>query len=122
MARKEAARARAAAAGPFFCAACGNESPKWFGKCPHCGAWNSAAEAPAAGPRRASGAAARSAGGYSGAATCQPGRRAGGCSGVATSPPVRLEAIETGAEDRWRTGIAELDRVLGGGLVPGSLV
>src|SRR4029079_8220858 len=107
MARKEAARARAAAAGPFFCAACGNESPKWFGKCPHCGAWNSAAEAPAAGPRRASGAAARRAGGYS---------------GVARSPPVRLEAIETGAEDRWRTGIAELDRVLGGGLVPGSLV
>ena len=105
MARKETSRARAAA-GPFFCAECGNESPKWFGKCPHCGAWNSAAEAPAAGPRRSAGAA----------------RRAGGYSGVAASPPVRLEAIESGAEDRWRTGIAELDRVLGGGLVPGSLV
>lgn len=106
MVRKETAKSRAAA-GPFFCTECGNESPKWFGKCPHCEAWNSAAEAPAAGASR------RAAGG---------GRRAAGYAGIASSPPVRIESIEPSAEDRWRTGIGELDRVLGGGLVPGSLV
>jgi len=104
VARKESAKARAAA-GPFFCTECGNESPKWFGKCPACGAWNSAAEAPASGP------GSRAA-----------GRRSAGYAGVAGSAPVRIESIETSAEDRWRTGIGELDRVLGGGLVPGSLV
>jgi DNA repair protein RadA/Sms len=104
VARKETAKSRAAA-GPFFCTECGNESPKWFGKCPHCDAWNSAAEAPSG--------AAGSRGG---------GRRAAGYVGIASSPPVRIESIEPSAEDRWRTGIGELDRVLGGGLVPGSLV
>src|SRR6267142_4908245 len=110
MARKEAARREA---GPFFCAECGNESPKWFGRCPHCEAWNSAAEAP-----RAEGARGRGAGARRSAAP-----RAGYAAGTGTgASPVRLREIESGAEDRWRTGIEELDRVLGGGLVPGSLV
>ena len=85
----------------FACAECGNESPKWFGRCPHCGAWNSAREAPERRGREASAGA-----GYSGVA----------------SAPVRLEELEPGVEDRWTSGIGELDRVLGGGLVPGSLV
>jgi DNA repair protein RadA/Sms len=93
----------------FFCADCGNESPKWFGKCPQCGAWNSAREGEGS-RREASG-----------------GRRAGprGYTGTAGAPlaaPVLIEQIETGSEDRWPSGIGELDRVLGGGLVPGSLV
>ena len=37
-----------AAKAHFFCSACGNEEPRWFGRCPSCGAWNTAAEAPAA--------------------------------------------------------------------------
>ena len=86
----------------FLCAECGNESPKWFGRCPHCGAWNSAREGP--GRREAT----------------TP--RAGYASASATPAPVRFEEIEGRAEDRWRSGIGELDRVLGGGLVPGSLV
>ena len=84
----------------FLCAECGNESPKWFGRCPHCGAWNSARE------ERSERNAPAARAGYSGSA----------------SAPRRLEEIEGSAEERWRSGIGELDRVLGGGLVPGSLV
>ncbi|MGE5177008.1 MAG: DNA repair protein RadA [Hyphomicrobiales bacterium] len=94
----------------FFCSACGHESPKWFGHCPACGAWNTAAAAPATAP--AGGTAARGAGGRAGYA----GRT------TPMTAPLRFAEIEGRAEDRWRTGIAELDRVLGGGLVPGSLV
>ena len=83
----------------FVCAECGNESPKWFGRCPHCSAWNSAREAKAT--REAS--SPRSYG---------PGAAA----------PIPFDEIEASLEDRWRSGIGELDRVLGGGLVPGSLV
>jgi len=86
----------------FLCAECGNESPKWFGRCPHCGAWNSAREGP--GRREAT------------------APRAGYGSALASPAPRRFEEIEGSAEDRWRSGIGELDRVLGGGLVPGSLV
>jgi DNA repair protein RadA/Sms len=86
----------------FLCAECGNESAKWFGRCPHCNAWNSAREGP--GRREAT------------------APRAGYGSASATPAPLRFEEIEGSAEDRWRSGIGELDRVLGGGLVPGSLV
>ncbi|MGH7682229.1 MAG: ATPase domain-containing protein, partial [Candidatus Eiseniibacteriota bacterium] len=101
MPRKERSSAAAREAkAVFICAECGNESPKWFGRCPHCGAWNTAREAPsqreAASPRS----------GY----------------GQGVSTPVPFDEIEGALEDRWRSGIGELDRVLGGGLVPGSLV
>jgi DNA repair protein RadA/Sms len=89
-----------AARSVFLCSSCGNESPKWFGRCPHCGAWNTAVEeAPraTAGPARA---------GYAGGGT----------------EPRRLAEIEGSGEERRRSGIGELDRVLGGGLVPGSIV
>src|SRR5213594_3775115 len=86
----------------FLCAECGNESPKGFGRGPHCGAWNSAR----AGPGRREATAPR----------------AGYGSALASPAPRRFEEIEGSAEDRWRSGIGELDRVLGGGLVPGSLV
>src|SRR5262249_43541481 len=76
------------------------ESPKWFGRCPHCGAWNTAVEETA---RAATDARHR---GYGGDAAA----------------PARLSEIEAQGEERRRCGIGELDRGLGGGLVPGSLV
>jgi DNA repair protein RadA/Sms len=83
----------------FSCSACGHESPKWHGRCPGCGEWNTLVEeARASVPprsRRRSGRALR---------------------------PVALADVEAPAIDRLGTGIGELDRVLGGGLVPGSLV
>ncbi|MBI4363864.1 MAG: DNA repair protein RadA [Candidatus Latescibacteria bacterium] len=99
------AKKRAASASPhpvFLCSACGNESPKWFGRCPHCGAWNTAVEETAkAAPRG-------------------PGRGYG--AGEGSAVPQRLDEIGGEGEERWRSGIGEMDRVLGGGLVPGSLV
>jgi DNA repair protein RadA/Sms len=101
MSRKQASQGAAREARTvFLCAECGNESAKWFGRCPHCNAWNSARE----GPGRREATAPRA--GY----------------GAAHATPLRFEEIEGSAEDRWRSGIGELDRVLGGGLVPGSLV
>src|SRR5690349_1091511 len=103
MTPKKAAAPRGAKS-VYFCAECGNESPKWFGRCPHCEAWNSAREGP--GRREAA-----------------PARRAGyGASPDAVAAPLRLDEIDVSAEARWVSGIGELDRVLGGGLVPGSLV
>ncbi len=100
----------------FFCTECGNESPKWFGRCPACSAWNTAAEAPAGSAGASGGAGAKRARGTA------SGSGRSSYSGAEAAAPVKLDAIETGAEDRWRSGITELDRVLGGGLVPGSLV
>jgi DNA repair protein RadA/Sms len=100
----------------FFCSACGNEESRWFGRCPSCGEWNTAAEAPAA-------AAAASA-----AATRGPRARwvpksvtAGGLSGAGPGPRP-LAQVEVSATHRWSSGLRELDRVLGGGVMPGSLV
>jgi DNA repair protein RadA/Sms len=103
MTPRKAAQAREAKT-VFFCAECGNESPKWFGRCPHCDAWNSAREGP--GRREAA-----------------PARRQGyAASADQASAPLKLDEIDSSADARWVSGIGELDRVLGGGLVPGSLV
>jgi DNA repair protein RadA/Sms len=85
------------AATVFACSACGHESPKWHGRCPGCGEWNTLAE-----ERRATAPSRRSA------------RQA--------LRPVALGEVEAPSVERLETGIGELDRVLGGGLVPGSLV
>ncbi|MGH7466353.1 MAG: DNA repair protein RadA [Longimicrobiales bacterium] len=87
----------------FFCTECGNETPRWQGQCPACHAWNTLAEEPAAPRARA----ARSGG--------PPADRS-------HSAPIRLRAVERQATRRWSTGLDELDFVLGGGIVPGSLV
>ena len=87
----------------FFCTDCGNESSKWLGQCPGCGAWNSLAEepkAPRSGRKRSSAA--------------NPVRR-----GAAAVPITEAAAVVT---SRTPTGLDGVDRVLGGGLVPGSLV
>ncbi|MGH7443322.1 MAG: DNA repair protein RadA, partial [Longimicrobiales bacterium] len=93
----------------FFCTECGNETPRWQGQCPACSAWNTLAEEPAPAKRTAS--ALRS--------TAAPGFR----SAAATeSMPVRLADVDATIGARWPSGIGEFDFVLGGGVVPGSLV
>jgi DNA repair protein RadA/Sms len=85
----------------FFCQECGYESPKWMGKCPGCGQWNSMVEE-----------------------TIRP--QAAGRSGLksdrTTNKPVPISQIEKTSEKRILTKTVELNRVLGGGVVPGSLV
>ena len=90
----------------FYCTECGNEFPKWSGKCTACGAWNTIVECPAEEKRRASGSS-RSA------------RIPGLGSTHKARPITELTAEE---ELRFATGMGELDRVLGGGAVKGSLV
>jgi len=79
----------------FVCGSCGGETPKWQGQCPQCGAWNSLEQRSAASARVASAATA-----------------------VALSAGVALAAAAT----RVASGAQELDRVLGGGIVPGSVI
>jgi DNA repair protein RadA/Sms len=94
--------------GAYVCNACGAQQPKWSGQCPDCGAWNSIDEIP-------SPAAAPSRGGWAAGA---------GQGGAALGPRTVLSLAEVTPEQQTRapSGIAELDRVLGGGLVPGSVV
>src|SRR4051794_27805464 len=82
----------------FVCTQCGHESAKWHGRCPGCDEWNTLAEEQ---PLRTA-----------------PSRRPG----KAAIKPVALADVKAPAVRRLRTGIGEFDRVLGGGLVPGSLV
>ena len=85
----------------FFCTACGNETPKWMGRCPGCGAYNTMEEhiEKPVSP------------GHAKSAPVGMGRR-----------PQPISQIDSGDELRFSTGIGELDRVLGGGAVAGSLV
>src|ERR1700730_939781 len=92
----------------FVCTECGGESLRWAGQCPHCHAWNTLQEFQVrkATPGR---------GGPRGAGAFQ-GKAAG------ASTPIALSAISSEAAPRRRLGWEELNRVLGGGIVPGSLV
>ncbi|MBE6917587.1 MAG: DNA repair protein RadA [Ruminococcaceae bacterium] len=85
----------------FFCTECGYETPKWMGRCPSCGAYNTMqehVEKPVA-----------------------PGRAVSAPVGMSRKPQM-LSQVDTGLELRFSTGMGELDRVLGGGAVAGSLV
>jgi len=87
-----------------ICSACGSSSARWHGRCPGCQAWNTLVEERAPAP------------------SARGGRgRAGAGAGLARKP-VLLADVSTAQLPRLQTGIGELDRVLGGGLVPGSLV
>ena len=89
----------------FYCTECGNETPKWQGRCPACGAWNTMVERPAEkAPKKA------------------PSATRGSALGVALNRPMAMSEVETTDELRFPTGMGELDRVLGGGAVRGSLV
>lgn len=90
------------------CSSCGHAEARWHGQCPGCGEWNTLVE-----ERAPSAPAGRSGGGSA------AGRR--NSSGPAATP-VALRDVTASAVARLSTGIGELDRVLGGGLVPGSLV
>ena len=87
----------------YLCTECGYDSPKWAGKCPSCGAWNTLVEE-----------------------TIKPEIAAAGILDSSlrksSTKPVRLSEINQDGEARTLTDIPELDRVLGGGVVKGSLV
>ena len=83
----------------FFCGECGYESAKWLGQCPACKAWNAFSEAPAL---------------KKGGSSLKPG--------MAASLPIKIKDVSLESDERVTTGISELDRVLGGGIVKGSLV
>ena len=102
----------------FVCGECGSESPKWLGQCPVCGAWNSIFEQKL--PELDENDKRRRTSGKTGAAGDAAGEPVGG--GFARAgKPSRLKEIRSGETGRIDTGIGELNRVLGGGLVPGSL-
>ena len=108
----------------FFCTSCGHEEAKWFGRCSACSAWNSAAEAPAEAPAAK---AAPSRGGRAARARWAPVAGAEGGAARTASPlhgagPRPLVEVEADDVPRVTTGLDELDRVLGGGVVPGSLI
>src|SRR5690606_15010028 len=84
----------------FACQSCGAQSPKWLGRCPDCGAWNSMVEEhPVVTPEPR------------GAVAAMGGRGA-----------QRYADVDVVVSERLSSGISEFDRVLGGGIVPGSLV
>jgi DNA repair protein RadA/Sms len=89
------------------CSDCGHSEPRWMGQCPGCEAWNSFVEERAAAPVRAAGGS---------------GGRRGAPSTAGAAQVQRLREVEAVRVARLRSGIGELDRVLGGGIVPGSLV
>lgn len=91
----------------FVCQACAYSAPKWQGRCPECGEWNSLVEE-ASGPPPKTVAAQIKAGGMS-------------VMGAAASRPRPITEIEASDRQRQSTGVSEFDRVLGGGIVPGSL-
>ncbi|MFW5725542.1 MAG: DNA repair protein RadA [Bacteroidota bacterium] len=86
----------------FFCQSCGAQSAKWIGKCPSCGEWNTYVEEVLE--------------------KTAPGRPAGGRSKATAARPRLIAAIEAKNEERFSSANTELDRVLGGGIVPGALV
>ncbi len=92
----------------FYCSECGYESAKWVGQCPACHAWNTMVEAPV----RVIPSAASS---------FRQGR-AGKTGLIPEARPVSLSEIHDEGEVRWSTGYGELDRVLGGGIVKGSML
>ena len=79
----------------FVCGECGYETPRWMGKCPQCGSWNTLVEEERVAPKRRTAAISRA---------------------------VPLQSVAADAQTRSSTGIGELDRVLGGGLVDGMVV
>ena len=85
----------------FFCKECGYETSKWMGQCPGCGQWNTLVEAPVESSVK------------KGISVLTQGGQA---------VPVRVSQIDTESENRFTSGLAELDRVLGGGIVTGSMV
>ena len=85
----------------YCCTECGNETPNWAGKCPACGAWNTLTEMKL---------------------DARGSRRAGPARSFGTQQARKISELDPGDELRFSTGVAELDRALGGGAVEGSLI
>ncbi len=85
----------------WFCTECGAESAKWMGRCPACGSWNTMIEAPNQSSK---------------------GKASSSRSSSAGNAPKALKEIDFSDESRLVLGLPEVDRLLGGGIVPGSLV
>lgn len=83
----------------YVCQSCGSQSPRWMGKCPDCGAWNTMVEE-----------------------QLEKSKDIGSAKRGSATEPVLLGEIQARDEDRFVTKIGELDRVLGGGIVAGSVV
>ncbi len=85
----------------YACRECGHRVPKWMGRCPECGEWESIGEE-----------------------TVRPARggAAGSVGAAGYQSPVPIDAVSIDGEERVATGMEEFDRVLGGGIIPGSLV
>ena len=84
----------------FVCQDCGYESPKWLGQCPNCHAWNTFQEV-----------------------TLTPQKNSGGRNSKSAPPPLSLKSVASGQkQDHWPTGFREVDRVLGGGVIPGAVM
>mgnify|MGYP002510078227 FL=1 len=86
----------------FYCTECGNETLKWQGRCPACGSWNTIVEQPVRDVKKKAVSAAPA--------------------GTGSRRPRPMAEVEAVDELRFNTGMNELDRVLGGGAVKGSLV
>lgn len=93
----------------FFCKECGYESAKWSGQCPSCKAWNTFVEEPVVKEKNVKG-------------IVNVNAKYHETAGVKKAAPVRLSSVTAADTDRIKTDICELDRVLGGGIVEGSLV
>ena len=85
----------------YVCQNCGAKESKWVGKCATCGEWNSFVEE---------------------VEVSVKGKRAASIIGNSSSRPLRLSEVKTNADERMDTGDGELNRVLGGGIVPGSMI
>jgi DNA repair protein RadA/Sms len=81
----------------FACTECGHTEPRWLGRCPECGAWNTLEE-------------------------MKPAREKGKSKGIREKIPVPLSSLEGEEESRFDSGIEELNRVLGGGIMKGSTI
>jgi DNA repair protein RadA/Sms len=84
----------------FVCQQCGYETPSWYGKCPGCGEWNSLVET----AKEKEGQGSRGKG-----------------QGISNSKPVKLSEVKHIEKNRLKSGFGEFDRVMGGGIVPGSV-
>lgn len=93
----------------YVCSECGQDSPKWVGRCPNCGMWNTMKEMTIRPETAATAGVSRA-------------RKAMAGDGVQAARPVRLSEVSAAEEPRVITPDHELNRVLGGGIVPGSLI
>ena len=89
----------------WYCTSCGNESPKWMGRCPACGEWNTMVEEPKRDKKPTA-----------------SGRSRAFVATESEARPQSLEQISLSAENRFSIGLQEVDRLLGGGLVEGSMI